>query len=397
MKSYALLVIVFALVHSVAETQDCSADPLSGSFEFSELCRPLRDRDGVRFGEVCVDTKLNNKIDDPLVLFSPSCIRAKFRADDGYEWNLLRAGAHFGEPPTGRDRYTSYRNIDRWKIENEVVDTIGVARVLICPEELQGQTSCCGQSVGLVVSAVISATGDGEGQIRVFLSAEDEDDVCTTRDDDNTTSCEVMIACPPCEDGQCRGPGGVCEDVEMFKCPIDEVPFIGDDDSCDCRTPTPGPVALECGTVNSLQFETGSGSRYFLLQGFSLGSPLEQFAACRFVMDNFAVGGGPCEQPIVVGDLKSYFQCDVGVPFVNGCGECTGVNFFSPGCAIGDDETFTLISTAVIWYCRMEGAGSNPIILATCASEFPDGRNYCDLSDGACNCPATIPAPATFP
>lgn len=227
MRPYALCLLVVVAVQVVAQSQDCSADPLAGAFEFSEFCRPLRNKDGVRFGEVCVDKKLNGNVLDPGAMFSPSCIRAKFRADDGYELNLIRAGAHFNEPPTGQGRFTSRRNIDRWKIKNGVTDTISVARVLLCPEELKGQTDCCGQSIGVVGSAVFSAIGNSDEPFRVFLRPEDNpDDLCTTRDSDNTTVCDIMISCPPCEAFQCRGPGGVCEELVAFECPIGEVSHV---------------------------------------------------------------------------------------------------------------------------------------------------------------------------
>eukprot|EP00189_Rhodosorus_marinus_P013048 CAMPEP_0184738460 /NCGR_PEP_ID=MMETSP0315-20130426/1087_1 /TAXON_ID=101924 /ORGANISM="Rhodosorus marinus, Strain UTEX LB 2760" /LENGTH=366 /DNA_ID=CAMNT_0027206157 /DNA_START=1382 /DNA_END=2480 /DNA_ORIENTATION=- len=323
MGPYALLLFVVVAVQAVAQAQDCFADPLAGAFEFSEFCRPLRNRGGIRFGQVCTDTKLNDKNIDPGALFLPSCIRAKFRADDGYELNLIRAGAHFGEIPTEQDRFTSRRNIDRWKTNNGVTDSIRWARVLICPEELQGQTDCCGQSVGLVASAVVSKIGDGERQFRVSLSAEDNDDLCTTRDSDNTTACDILIACPPCEALHCRGPGGVCEEALAFECPIGEEPFIRDDEFCGCSQPT--PTKLTCSSYQVYSYTSAVLDRpVLMLILYPDASPV-----CDFFYDTVTSGGGPCNQPFNVaeGSRACWY---VGDPL--GCPSCSEVDFISQTC-----------------------------------------------------------------
>jgi len=223
MRSYAQVVFVWVVVTVAVQSQTCIDDPRAGAFEFSDLCRPIRDKRGVRYGEVCADTKLDENADDNVspdlrLGFFPSCLRLKFRADEGYQLNKLRGGAHFNEPPEKQARFTSYRDIDRWKDDKGIVDPISVARLLVCPDELAGRSDCCGEDVSVVGYAIVSSITDGQ-PIRAFLGEEnDEDDLCTTREEDNTTSCKISISCPPCGGDQCRGLGGACQPLTQPFC-----------------------------------------------------------------------------------------------------------------------------------------------------------------------------------
>jgi len=350
--------------------------------------------------------KLNGNNLDPGAMFSPSCIRAKFRADDGYELNLTRAGAHFNEPPTGQGRFTSRRNIDRWKIKNGVTDTISVARVLLCPEELKGQTDCCGQSIGVVGSAVFSGIGNSDEPFRVFLRPEDNpDDLCTTRDSDNTTVCDVMISCPPCEAVQCRGPGGVCVELVAFECPIGEEPFIREDEFCDCMastaTPSPapsdGPVKLTCTSHNVVLYSSAALIGFKILELY-LGPGPQAIPICDYVADTTS-GGGPCNQPVDFAGMDVLISCvlsDRSSP--SGCPNCSETEFLSSTCPAMVVTREPVMSVAVFWVCHEEGGDPAETVLITCASEYPDGKNDCRFEDGAdCNCPVTIPAPVTLP
>mmetsp|Transcript_39725 Transcript_39725/g.158054 ORF Transcript_39725/g.158054 Transcript_39725/m.158054 type:complete len:345 (-) Transcript_39725:169-1203(-) len=340
-------------------------------------------------------------------MFSPSCIRAKFRADDGYELNLTRAGAHFNEPPTGQGRFTSRRNIDRWKIKNGVTDTISVARVLLCPEELKGQTDCCGQSIGVVGSAVFSGIGNSDEPFRVFLRPEDNpDDLCTTRDSDNTTVCDVMISCPPCEAVQCRGPGGVCVELVAFECPIGEEPFIREDEFCACLpstatpspTPTNSPVKLTCTSHNVFLYSSVVPiGRKFLQIQISPGPQAD--GICDYLIGTLRSGGGPCDQPVDLAGTVVSRRCEfTNVSSLPGFPNCSETEFLSSTCPAMFVTREPVMSVAVFWICHEEGGDPGETLLVTCASEYPDGQNDCRLEGGAdCNCPVTIPAPVTLP